>query len=234
MPHRLLTLDMTAQPDETTCGPTCLDAVYGFYGDPMPLERIVEEVERLDEGGTLDVFLACHALERGYRTAIYTYNLNVFDPTWFQEGVDLSAKLEQQARHKRSRKLQRATAGYRRYLGLGGEIRMADLTGRLIRSYLRRDIPILCGLSATWLYRSMRERPEDCEDDDIRGEPLGHFVVLSGYDRERREVRIADPYHRNPITGEHYYSVSLERLIGAILLGIVTYDANLLIIEPKT
>lgn len=232
MPQRDLTLDITAQPDETTCGPTCLDAVYGYYGDAMPLERIIEEVERLDEGGTLDVFLACHALERGYRTTIYTYNLNVFDPTWFRDGVDLRAKLAEQAKHKHSRRLQRASAGYRRYLKLGGELRMADLTGRLIRSYLRKGIPILCGLSATWLYRSMRERPEDCGDDDVRGEPLGHFVVVSGYDREKREVRISDPYHRSPVTGDHHYGVGLERLIGAILLGIVTYDANLLIIEP--
>lgn len=227
-----LDLDIAVQPDETTCGPTCLDAVYGYYGDRLPLNRIIEEIEQLDEGGTLDVFLACHALKRGYRATIYTYNLNVFDPTWFQPGVDLGAKLIEQSRYKRSRKLRQATTGYCEYLRLGGELRMKDLTGRLLRSYLRRGIPILCGLSATWLYRDSRERPGDCEDDDVRGEPLGHFVVLAGYDRARREIRVADPYFRNPITGDHYYSVRLERLIGAILLGIVTFDANLLIIEP--
>jgi hypothetical protein len=34
----------------------------------------------------------------------------------------------------------------------------------------------------------------------------------------------------NPLKSQ-YYNVSFERLIQAILLGIVTYDANLLIIE---
>jgi hypothetical protein len=29
------------------------------------------------------------------------------------------------------------------------------------------------------------------------------------------------------------YSVSFARLINSIMLGIVTYDANLLVIEPK-
>lgn len=233
MPRRQLSLDITAQPDATTCGPTCLNAVYGYFGDPMPLEQTVAEVEHLDEGGTLDVFLACHALARGYRATIYTYNLNVFDPTWFSEETDLRAKLAEQARHKYSRKLQRATSGYRRYLKLGGDIRMDDLTGRLLRGYLRREIPILCGLSATWLYRDRRER-EDCEADDVRGEPLGHFVVLCGYDRGRREVRVADPHLGNPVTGDHYYNVGLDRLADAILLGAVTYDANLLIIEPRS
>lgn len=233
MPQRQLILDISAQPDATTCGPTCLEAVYRYFGDDVVLSRVIHEVESLDEGGTLDVFLACHALERGYDATIYTYNLRVFDPTWFKQGVDLGAKLARQARYKRSRKHQLATAGYRRFLELGGSLRMTDLSGRLLRSYLRRDVPILCGLSATWLYRAMRERPADCEDDDVRGEPLGHFVVLNGYDRAQREVRVADPYQPNPITGDHYYSVKLERLVCAILLGIITFDANLLVIEPR-
>jgi hypothetical protein len=31
----------------------------------------------------------------------------------------------------------------------------------------------------------------------------------------------------------NYYQVGIHRLINAILLGIVTYDANILIIEPS-
>ena len=34
----------------------------------------------LDQGGTLDVFLANHALQRGYKATILTYNLDLFDP----------------------------------------------------------------------------------------------------------------------------------------------------------
>lgn len=227
-----LSLEITPQPDETTCGPACLASVYRYFGDTVALDAIVAEVESLDEGGTLDVFLACHALERGYRSTIYTYNLNLFDPTWFQPGVDVGEKLRLQAQVKHSRKLQRATGGYRKFLKLGGELRFRDLTGSLLRQHLGKSVPIMCGLSATYLYGSARERAKDCEDDDIRGEPLGHFVVLSGYDPGSREVRIADPYQLNPITGDHYYAVKLDRLVGAIFLGIVTYDANLLVIEP--
>ena len=39
-------------------------------------------------------------------------------------------------------------------------------------------------------------RAETNHDDDIRGEPQGHFVVLSGYRRETREMLIADPSQR--------------------------------------
>jgi len=46
-------------------------------------------------------------------------------------------------------------------------------------------------------------------------------------------VLIADPLQKNPLAGVNQYIVSIDRVICAILLGIVTYDANLLIIEPR-
>ena len=64
------------------------------------------------------------------------------------------------------------------------------------------------------------------------GQPTGHFVVLCGYDREQRKVMVADPLHDNPVYGTHYYSVGMNRLIASILLGVITYDANLLVVYP--
>jgi hypothetical protein len=79
----------------------------------------------------------------------------------------------------------------------------------------------------------VRDVPETNAADDVRGEPAGHFVVLTGYRRDAREILIADPLKANPLVGSRYYAVRVQRLIGAILLGIMTYDANLLVIEPK-
>ena len=44
-----------------------------------------------------------------------------------------------------------------------------------------------------------------------------------------RTVLVADPYQDNPYSSDLYYHVPVGRLINAIMLGIVTYDANLLI-----
>jgi hypothetical protein len=228
------------QPDDTTCGPTCLHAVYRFWGDEMELDRVIREVVPLETQGTLAVLLACHALKRGYRATIYTYNLHVFDPSWFSEkGVDLAERLRAQARVKRDRKLRFATEAYLEFLSLGGRIRFRELTLDLVREYLKRGRPILTGLSATYLYDSPREResPEDGGRmiyDDIRGHPQGHFVVLSAYDTETREVVVADPLGDNPRFGGQYYRVGIQRVLGAILLGILTYDANFLVIEPAS
>lgn len=228
-----LPLRMLPQPDETTCGPTCLDAVYRYWGGDSKLAEVVDRTHRLKHGGTFAIFLACDALRQGYRATLYTYNLTVFDPSWFAPGVDLAERLQRQREAKpHDARLQHVTAGYLEFLRLGGRLRLADLSRALIRGLLRKKLPIVTGLSSTYLYRARREFGPDDTPDDIRGLPAGHFVVIAGYDRARRSVLVADPYWRHPFSPSHEYWVSIDRVIGAVLLGIVTHDANLLVVHP--
>ena len=157
----------------------------------------------------------------------------MFDPTWFTEKGSLAEKLKAQAAIRNDEKISFATQGYLEFLEMGGKLVFEDLTIGLIRKFLKKSIPILTGLSSTYLDRSVRENPDTDLDDNIAGTPTGHFVVLSGYDKEKREVLVADPYKMNPVSKDQYYMVSIARLLGAVLLGILTHDANLLIIEPK-
>lgn len=225
-------LQIEVQPNDAACGPTCLHAVYRHYGDSVPLSSLTEEVAYLPTGGTLAVLLACHALERGYSATIYTYNLQVFDPTWFTlDNDELERRLSARASIKRDPKLTLAIQGYRRYLRLGGRIAHEELSEQLLARLLREHGPLLTGLSATYLYDCPREI--DGHYDDIAGEPAGHFVVLHHYDERTHSVDVADPLAANPTFPQPHYVVSVKRLIASILLGIVTYDANLLLIEPR-
>lgn len=232
-PHAL-DLEIQRQPDDSTCGPTCLHAVYRYFGDEIPLDELIAEVPQIRGGGTLAVNLANHALQRGYQALIYTYNLTVFDPSWFEgHSVDLAERLHSQARLKQDPKLAEATTAYLEFLRLGGELQMEDLTPSLLRRWLEQEIPILTGLSATFLYRSPRETGKDAlVEDDLRGVSTGHFVVLCGWDAEERTVRIADPLEERPRFQEHIYWLPVERVINAVLLGVLSYDANLLLLEP--
>ncbi|MCE5249788.1 C39 family peptidase [bacterium] len=231
-----LYFEILRQPDDITCGPTCLHAVYRYFGYDIPLEQVISEVKYLEEGGTLAVYLGLHALEHGFRATLYTYNLQVFDPTWFlTRNIDLREKLAEQIHHKKGVKFQQASRAYLDFLKHGGKIRFEDLTARLLRKHLKKEKPVLTGLSATYLYNCSRERSlkkNRIVYDDIRGEPMGHFVVLTGYEQEARSVWIADPQKPNPLSDSAEYSIQVNRLICAIMLGILTYDANLLIIEP--
>ena len=232
--QKQLQLDILPQPDDTTCGPTCLHSVYRFFDHDVPLNELIEVVHRLDEGGTLAVCLACDALRRGFDATIYTYNVDLFDPTWLlPDAPPLSDRLTAQMAAKDVPKLHVASRSYLEFLELGGKVKLEDLSGQLIRRYLEQSIPILTGLSATYLYRSKREFGPDFEPDDVRGDSCGHFVVLCGFDKSQRTVSVADPYEPNPLGADHYYEVGLDRVICSILLGVLTYDANLLIIQPK-
>lgn len=244
---RSLEIEILPQPDDTTCGPTCLHAVYRYFGDQISLDSVIADCPRLEHGGTLSVLLGCHALRSGYRATIYTFNLTVFDPTWFPSAAEgkpttpaaeqnerLIHRLRAQMAAKESTRLHRVSNAFCDFLALGGRVRMQDLTGALIRRYLNRGIPLLTGLSSTYLYHVPREMGSDCQSDDVRGYPTGHFVVLCGYDKSEHMVRVADPYLKHPFGENHYYKVAMERLVCAILLGVLTHDAELLIVEPKS
>ena len=230
-------LRILTQPDDSTCGPTSLHAVYQYYQDFIPLEDVIKEVSFLAEGGTLAVLLACHALKRGYKAKIYSYNLHVFDPTWFRASNEkIIRNLQEQLIYKTDPKLRMASEAYIEFLQLGGELKCDDLTVELLDYYFSKGQPILTGLSATYLYNCARERTNERDEsiyDDVRGEPLGHFVVLCGFTPEREKVIVADPYQENPFFRNNYYQVKTTRLINSIKLGMISYDANILIIEPK-
>lgn len=230
----MLPVPIKPQPDETTCGPTCLHTLYEFYGDHISLEKVISEVHQFDDGGTVGALLGVHALERGYKASIYSYNLQVFDPTWFGKDREfLINRLRLQLNYKKSRKLERVTQAYIQFLELGGKLHFEDLRSAIIRRYLKKGWPVIAGLSATYLYQSMREFGPNLDYDDLRGMPSGHFVLLHGYDTESCHVAIADPISQNPLGEGQQYLMNINRVINAILLGIVTYDANLIIIHPK-
>ena len=252
---RRLRLSILPQPDDTTCGPTCLQAVYFYHGDRARLADVIDGVRRLPEGGTLAPFLGAHALARGYLVKVIVYDLRVFDPSWFKTPVkpqapadrpalvelpapvDLQGKLIAQLSSRGGKRLGQETDAYLAFLAQGGQIEHVELSSRLLVSYLERGVPVIAGLSATYLYGLPRERPADDQFDDIDGRPAGHFVVLRGYDSATGMVSISDPMGPmlEPLHpfGSHEYEVHIERVIGAIMLGVLTGDANLLIVEKR-
>lgn len=228
-----LNVSMLPQPDDTSCGPTCLNAIYRYYGLDLPVDELISEIISLDKGGTLGVVLANHALHHGFQVTLFTYNLLIFDPTWFQGKTDIEDKLRQRARFTSSGKQRFAIRQYRQFIRSGGLIRFEDMNRKMLTGYLKKGIPILTGLTSTYLYRDARIDPKTNKNDDIRGRVEGHFVVLDGYDKEKRLISIADPYQKNPISGTTSYRITIDRAINAILLGVLTYDANFIVIEPR-
>lgn len=229
--HRFL------QPDDVTCGPTCLRKVYDFYGIDVDMDAVVDAIERNEDGGTLAVFLGMAAMRRGLRARIYTYDLQIFDPTWTHlPREELIRKIRARSPYLTDAKRRGAAVAYVRYLEKGGDLAFDELTPSLLKSIIDRGHPILAGLSATYLYGFARERWDEVNgrlvDDDVAGDPTGHFIVVSGYDDWGRRLTVLDPSEHVPATADGRLIVSAERLINSILLGDVTYDAVLLELWP--
>lgn len=225
------------QPDDVTCGPTCLRKVYAFYGLDVSLDEVVEALERNEDGGTLAVFLGISALGRGFRARIYSYDLRIFDPTWFAlPPGELAEKIRARFPYLHDAKRLGAAQAYIRFLEMGGELCFDELTPALLKAIIDREHPVLAGLSATYLYRYSRERWDIATgramDDDVRGQPTGHFVVISGYEQWGRRLVVRDPFEHVPHSSDGRLVVDAERLTNAILLGDVTYDAVLLEVWP--
>lgn len=235
--HELL-VQRVLQPDDVTCGPTCLRKVYSYYGLELELAQVLGEIDRNEDGGTLAVFLGISALRRGFGARLYSYDLRIFDPSWFSLPMDvLAEKIHRRIPHLSSAKEVRAAQAYLDFLELGGELAFDELTPGLLKRILDRDHPVLAGLSATYLYRWKRERQleelDELVPDDVRGDPTGHFIVIAGYEQWGRRFSLRDPSAHVPATDEGRLVVDAQRLINAILLGDLTYDAVLLEIWPR-
>lgn len=228
-------INIETQPTEVTCGATCLHGIYHYLGLVHTLNQIIEQVPQLADGGTLGANLGLDGLNKGLDVSICSHNLKVFDPTWFHlESHEMASKLDAQIQSPgKSQKTKKASEAYRQFLLNGGKIYWEMLTPSFLYNSLKKNGPMIVGLSATYLYWSKREFGENCIYDDINGEPQGHFVILRGINEDLGTVYLSDPHKNNPLGDGHDYSVETSRFINATLIGSITYDANFIAFRKK-
>ncbi len=227
-------IKLNPQPTDTTCGPTCLHGIYDHYDMGIKHSEVIRRIRYTKGGGTLGVNLANHALKNNFNAKIITHNLNVFDPTWFSLPKDqMIIKLFKQSRKKRNHKIIESSERYLEFLSLGGEIAYEELSPINLYKLLEQHGPVICGLSATYLYWSKRERNKPIVYDDVKGYPQGHFVILSGMKGDLSVVEVTDPLKNNPLKKGQQYQMSTQHFINSILIGVITYDANIIILSKK-
>ena len=79
----MIDITIQAQPDDESCGPTSLHAIYRYYGLDILLTDLMQTIGKTVSGGTLASTLGQDAQKRGFHTRLYVNNVDIFDPTWF-------------------------------------------------------------------------------------------------------------------------------------------------------
>ena len=239
--RRVLNVPRYAQPDDVSCGPTCLAQVLAWYGDHRPIPALMARTPTTPDGGTLAVHLGQVALDLGYRARLHPFGARVFDPTWWElEDEEIALRLAQRAEGLQSPTARAEVEAWLRFLVSGGYIDFHEPSAKVLVRILSKGRPIICGLNATWLYREARTNPVTNADDDVHGHPMGHFVTVVGYTGRGLHFHVNDPSEEASVavTGNSAhedpgrYPLRSDRLIHAILLGDATSDAVLLEIWP--
>jgi len=233
---KLSDLRIDPQPNDSSCGPTCLHAVYRHLGIEIELSDLVHTIQPVAGGGTIAANLGIDALNRGFKAHLHCFDLRIFDPSWFElNRLELASKVRQTLPYQTG-KLQACIQAHLEFLELGGTIGFGDLNPSLLGGYIKRQIPVIAGVSASWLYRSPREREEhgSVVEDDIAGRASGHFVVVTGYRSDSAIFTLSDPWPQRRFESQNLsYEVSTWCLYSSILLGVESFDGNLLVIENQ-
>jgi hypothetical protein len=175
-----------------TCGPSSLQQVMAYYGKKMKLGDIIKDIPMFMDGTYL-AYLAKYAMEAGFKPLIITYNVDIFDPTWFRlSRKSLIKKLRSRSRiRKLDINIRRGCKSYVDYLESGGKLSFNFTTTEIIKKYLKKKRPIIVRLSSTILHDRKRLDLNKDKRDDISGSPGFHFVVVSGY--KNGKFLIVDP-----------------------------------------
>lgn len=229
------------QPTNTTCSPTALSMLLGFYGKDLSVDEVSEKVPQVynesgEPFGTINTQMATWCISLGFDVSLYTFDCQVIDQSWAELANDkLLDRLEARKDGWVVPSLGKAwtkayTQSYIDFIKDGGELVIQPaVTSKLLYELLKNG-PILPCLCFNTLYGSSRTKNFDehkSADDDVNGRTWNHSVVIYGND-DSGKFLIADPF-RKP--GMH--TIEPERLIAAISTGQIECDNLLFQLKDK-
>ena len=212
------------------CEPTCLKQILDYFKIDSDMEDLIKRISGDKfKWNNWDYNTGRVAIEHGLKVIVYTRSAGIIDPTWFSlssEGL-LSKLKEEYAYFEKEEyvglpSFKEDINAAIKFLETGGRIDFTPISKKLIAGLLKKEKPLIAGVSYTLLVNAPRERyfpEESCwKPDDIKGHPYGHVVVISGY--KGNSFQIVDPW---PQAEDNYY-VKGDILVDAILRN----DSNLL------
>lgn len=197
------------QPTNTSCSPTALSMLLGFYDKDISVDEISAQVPQVknDKGenfGTINQQMATWCKSLGFDVVLYTADVQVIDQSWSKlSPTEVIERLE-----ARKAGLKVPSLGdvwntaycqaYIEYIQSGGELHIVNaITSRLLYELLENG-PVLPCLSFDTLYgkgRTSNDGEKETKPDDVNGKAWNHSVVIYGND-DKGNFLVADPWEK--------------------------------------
>ncbi|MBD3362355.1 hypothetical protein GF362_01395 [Candidatus Dojkabacteria bacterium] len=216
--------------DSSACGPSCLQAIYKYYGKDLKLKMILEDLHIDKDTSTYVSQLARHLNTNHLSTTLISSNPFVVSPDWKAKPKKVVIKelKEWILHHFNKGKVEniwiKEALYLLFYLQEGGNLKISNITTDLIDKYLEDQNLILCCLAENWIW-GKRKISKVVEYDNIKGHVNGHFVIV--YDKNKGDYQISDPYPTSIENKEGLYAINKEELLTATL----TWSHEILIVN---
>lgn len=219
------------------CLSECLKSVFSYWNVKIDINEIVKKISKNSTKlYDWDFNAGSLAREKKLQAIIFSLVYQIFDPSWHHlTSVQLINKLKKEQRHLKQVQKKVIKRTYRDFIGYDlnflnyyikgickaesflkarGKLKLQPISKDLIKSLLKKKIPLIVSHNSTLLQK--QKRCYENKPDDIRGYAWGHVVVVFGFQNKDNSFFIADPDGKFN-KGKLYYKVNQDLLIESIL-----------------
>ncbi len=219
-------LNMKAFKQESAegCGSAALRSMLDFFGKDMDEKEITEAAGGIQKGeehyGVLMIHMAEMVGKISYSVHAFTYDMGLFGPEWEsfnkEELVKNIEGLKQKLLSENKKTSVNITDSIQHLLKNNQDVKIRVPDKDDIISFLEKGLPVLISVKAMLLEGDSKINPD-----------VGHYVVVGGYDSDKRLFSVIDPFYGKE------YEVEEARLLLSWHINAIESSAYLLAFEPK-
>lgn len=238
-----ITYDITPIKQSTSeCMQTATAQMLGHFNKAVTVQQIIDNVpvyvnDAGEKIGTSPGHLAAYLVQSGYKTVVYTFDVELFDRSWSGESPGRVIELlEQRQKHIPSNSWLAAyhdvlVDGWRLFAESGGVFEFEQLSSKLLHDQLQKG-PFIVMVNSTYFNGVPKARYDQDKNmfksDAISGRSLTHAMTCAGY--KDGSFLVVDP---DPPKGvDHTRWVEQDHLIASIMAAQTESD-NMLITVTK-
>ncbi len=190
--------------------------VYKYFGKDISEEKIKKEIGGFNKWGSFATDHALLAKQLGFSVVCYSYNLEYFNPSdMILSRKKFIAKTKTLIKKEKKRIAVKELKSILRVLEGNVSFKMEIPSLKIIKKLLDKKIPVIVIVNSVILSEKKFGGKDDLD--------LGHFLVLTGYQKERF-------YYNDPYYGKSS-SISSDKLIFAMSNNALYTSAYLLAIN---